>query len=81
MRSSARNRDANIEKSVVFLARWGLHGKTIAREVGITVDEVYRICWRQDVKLRTYRDGGNSNARDVIKVNPYTVVQRSRGAA
>lgn len=50
----------------IQLARRGLHAKTIARTLGLTIGQVHRRIKGQQ-KLRDYRDGNTPEAIDILK--------------
>ena len=55
------------EAIVIGLAMRGFHAKTIARRAGLDkVYHVYNICYKHDIRLRDYRDGKTSIAKQVI---------------
>lgn len=47
----------HLYRSIEFLAVRGMHARTIAEAVGVSVSQVYTACGHLHVRLRDYRDG------------------------
>lgn len=56
--------------SVEFLASRGFHGKVIAEATGLSIGQVYARAKFSGVKLRDYRDGKTTIAREAIRMSP-----------
>ena len=63
-------------RTIVFLGENGFHARTIARAAGVTVGQVYAVCAKFQIKLRSYRDGKNETAERVIVRAPYLAIKK-----
>lgn len=68
-----------VVESVCWLGRRGFHGKTIVRRTGMSINKVRSILKANGIKLRSYRDGRNTEALNVIKCNPFVNVRVASG--
>lgn len=66
-------------ESVCWLGRRGFHGKTIVRRTGVSLGRIRHILKTHNIKLRSYRDGRNTEARQVIMLNPFVNVRIATG--
>jgi hypothetical protein len=62
--------------TVIYLGERGFHAKTIATVAGITPGQVYAICGKFQVKLRSYRDGKTEPAEQIIRHSPILEVRK-----
>ena len=62
--------------SVIWLAKRGFHGKTIAAIAGCSVSRVYTITKAHGFSVRDYRNGDNTEAQHVIRVSPYVKIRK-----
>lgn len=63
-------------QTVLYLGERGFHAKTIAKVAGITDGQVYAICNKFQVKLRSYRDGKTEPAEQIIRRSPILEVRK-----
>jgi hypothetical protein len=62
--------DRVLLESVSYMAERGFHAETIARSTGLTKSQVsYRVA-ALGLRLRSYRDGTSTAAKELIAVTP-----------